>query len=154
MNSCQIPFSRVVCCVSASRWHQRPSCPPLYLSFLHCISPSIHVIDLDPECRLNSHKIGVLLAIQNLISVGVGWGKSGTHATQWGETYIQYNAKSVQVAICHFYTQHNWISKKRMISFMSEKVWKLLTSVFHCEKCVQQPTANLIYIFCATILHI
>jgi len=44
---------------------------PLFLSFL----PSLLVpfTDVDPECRKNSHKIGVLLVIQNSVSLRSGW---------------------------------------------------------------------------------
>jgi hypothetical protein len=47
---------------------------PLFLSFL----PSflVPVTDVEPECRMNSHKIGVLLVIQNSVSLGSGWGST------------------------------------------------------------------------------
>jgi hypothetical protein len=47
---------------------------PLFLSFLPCLSFVVPVIDLDPECRLNNRKIGVLLEISNSVSAGFGWG--------------------------------------------------------------------------------
>jgi hypothetical protein len=47
---------------------------PLFFSFLSSLL--VPVTDVDPECRTNSHKIGVLLGIQNSVSLGSGWGST------------------------------------------------------------------------------
>jgi hypothetical protein len=63
MNSRQIPFARAVPSAPPSRWHLRRSCPPppFFPLLFPCLSLLVPVTDLDPECRLNSHKIGLTL---------------------------------------------------------------------------------------------
>jgi len=98
----------------------------LFLSFLPCQSLS-SLIDLDPECRLNSHKIGVFHAIQNSVPVVLGWGWKFVASSFWevrakasqmssggakGTYGRTQNLYVLRYFVCHFCTQHTWINNK------------------------------------------
>jgi hypothetical protein len=92
-------------------------CFPLTLpspfSVLLCHSPLVLVIDIDPECRLNSHKIGVFLPFKIVFILHSavilrGVGKSNTSAIWRGNK----NGRAQNVYVLrdiagHFCSQHN-----------------------------------------------
>jgi hypothetical protein len=130
-------------------------CIPLGVCFFPFLS--ILPFTFDPchfpwpwECRLNSHKIGVLLAIQNSVSVGsdlgsifIGlWYWEGrarvTHVPSAGrkDTYGRtQNLFVLRYFACCFHSQHTWISKEQLISSMLtkevENCWLVLSVTSH-----------------------
>jgi hypothetical protein len=90
---------------------------PFFLSFLPCLSLFVPCHWRKAECRLQSHKISVLLAIQNSVSVGYGWGvmflvpsfwEKRTRATQvpsWGRKHTYGRTQNLYILHC-FVVQH------------------------------------------------
>jgi hypothetical protein len=121
------------CATLLSRSHSRHSCPPSFSYLSSLLSLLTPVSDLDPECSMNCHKIGILLGSHNSVSVGSGWGSTFVATCFWeeraratqvlsGGRKVTYGRTQSLYVLRHFAryfrSQHALYSEMNLISYM------------------------------------